>query len=222
MDHRPQNINHRPQNTEHRSCGPWSVVRGPCSRGFTLIELLVSIGIFTLITTISVFNNAQFNSNVLLTNLAYEVALSVRQAQFYGISVRQNTSDSSKYDSGYGIRFDRVASPTSYILYEDVKSGVSPNHIKDAGDTDIETFTLQKGNRITKVCVDGDCTTHSRVDITFVRPNPDAYIRASDNTSTAYGKAEVCVASPAGAKRKVVVESTGQISVSTDASPLCD
>ena len=74
-----------------------------------------------------------------------------------------------------------------------------------------ETFNIQKGNKVTKICLDGVCSFTS-VDISFIRPNPDAYIWAS---GVNHGKAEVCVTSPKGISRKVVVESTGQISVST-------
>lgn len=199
----------------------------PCSekrsaeRAFTLVELLVSIGIFTIITTIAVLNNGRFNSSVLLSNLAYEIALSVRQAQFYGITVKGTAADPSKFNSGYGVRFD-LASPTTFTLYEDVKplSG-NPNHIKDAGDVDLEVFRIQRGNRISKICVDTVCT-NTIVDITFVRPNPDAFIRAANNQTTGYNKADICVLSPQNTKRKITVESTGQISVSANTSPTCD
>lgn len=51
------------------------------TKGFSLLELLVVISIFTIITTIALFNQGQLNSNVLLTNLAYDVALTVREVQ---------------------------------------------------------------------------------------------------------------------------------------------
>lgn len=184
------------------------------------MELLVSISIFALITTVAVFNHARFNGTVILTNLAYEVALSIRQAQFYGITVRQTSADSTKFDSGYGIHFD-LSNPSTYFIFEDVKSGSLPNHIYDGSDVVTETFRIQKGNAITKVCVDSNCS-NSVVDISFVRPNPDAYIRAGGIQGTGYGKAEVCVASPGGIKRKITVESTGQISVTNDAGAICN
>jgi len=177
--------------------------------GFTLVELLVSIAIFTLITTMAVFNHAQFNGSVLLTNLAYEIALSVRQAQTYGISVKQTATFS--FDSGYGVHID-LSTPTSYTLFEDKTGGVS--HVHDAGDTDLQVFNITRGNRIGKICLNGvqPCNATS-VDISFIRPNPDAYIMSGGTSAT---KAEICLTSPQGMMRKVVVESTGQISVSTD------
>ena len=184
--------------------------------GFTLVELLVSVAIFTLITTTAVFNNAQFNGNVLLTNLAYEVALSVRQAQFYGITVKQSSTNT--FDAGYGIHFD-TATPAAYILFEDKPT---PDKTYTANEA-LETYTLRKGNTISKVCVTNVSRTclspGSTVDITFIRPNPDAYIRYQGSF---YSQAEICVSSPLGNKRKVVVESTGQISVATDAEGICN
>ncbi len=197
------------------------------SRGFTLLELLVSISIFTVITTIAVFNNTQFNSSVLLTNLAYEVGLSVRQAQFYGITVKQTAGDPTAFDSGYGVHFD-TSSPSTYVLFEDVNTCVYPaictNKMYDVGDVGTETFNIQKGNLIGKICVTDSSNvtscSNSVVDIAFVRPNPDAYIRAN-GAGTAYQKAEICIYSPKGAIRKVIVESTGQISVTHDANGVC-
>lgn len=180
---------------------------------FTLVELLVSVAIFTLITTTAVFNNAQFNGNVILTNLAYEIALSVRQAQFYGITVKQ--SSASAFDSGYGIHFN-MSTPTNYLLFEDRPT---PNKTYDVGEA-IETYMLRKGNSISKICLtqSSSCQSVQSVDISFVRPNPDAFIRSGGSS---YSKAEVCLSSPLGNKRKIIVESTGQISVAASDSA-CD
>lgn len=199
----------------------------PCSakprteRAFTLVELLVSISIFAVITAVAVFNHAKFNGSVVLTNLAYEVALSIRQAQFYGITVRQTSANAAKFDSGYGVHFD-LSNPTTYTIFEDVRSGGVLNHINDGSDVSVETFRIQKGNKISKICVDGSCSP-TVVDISFVRPNPDAEIRAGGQSVTRYSKAELCVSSADGStKRKVTVESTGQISVSVDAASVCN
>jgi prepilin-type N-terminal cleavage/methylation domain-containing protein len=187
-------------------------------QGFTLVELLASVAIFSVITSVAVFNNSQFNSAVLLTNLTYEIALSVRQAQFYGITVKQSAS-SNNFDSGYGIHFD-TASPTTYILFEDKPP---QNHVYDVGEA-LETFTIQKGNRIPKLVLwSGSSTsTPSKVDISFLRPNPDTWITAGGLQSPTYNQANICVSSPLNMKRKAIIESTGQISVATDTNGVCN
>lgn len=183
-------------------------------KGFTLVELLISIAIFTVITSVAVFNNAQFNGSVLLTNLVYEIALSIREAQQYGISVKE--SSSSNFNSGYGVHFD-MSNPTQYVLFEDTPSGTQ--HVFDVSDVTLQTYTISKGDKISKVCLDGSkpCSA-TTVDISFERPNPDAYIYSS---SGSHSQAEVCVTSPQGMIRKITVESTGQISVGSDTSGIC-
>ena len=190
-------------------------------KAFTLVELLVSIAIFTVITTIAVVNNSQFNSSILLTNLAYEIGLSIRQAQVYGITVKQTSLDPTKFNSGYGIHFDLTADSKSYILFEDSKlSGGEVDHEYGSGDTDIETFRIQKGNSISNIYING--ANRSDVDITFLRPNPNAYIKYAEGGNNYYSTAEICIKSPQGTMRKVVVESTGQLSVVADDMTNCN
>lgn len=181
--------------------------------GFTLAELLVSVAIFTVITTVSVFNYSSFNSSVALTNLAYEIALSVRQAQFYGITVKQSVS-TGNFDSGYGVHFD--ANTTTYTLFEDRNK----NHLYESANESLETYAIRRGNRIGKLCAGGttlDCTLTS-LDLSFLRPNPDTFIARNGSAATlgTSEKAFVCLVSPKGVYRKVIIEATGQISVSTD------
>jgi len=189
-------------------------------KAFTLVELLVSIAIFTTITTIAVVNNSQFNSSVLLTNLAYEIGLSIRQAQVYGITVKQSSTNTAKFDSGYGIHFDLTADNKSYKLFEDYKApGGSVDRTYGSGDIDIEIFRIQKGNYISGIYLDS--VSQTNVDITFIRPNPEASIKYS-GSAILYGKAEICVKSPQGPARMVTVESTGQISVATENISICN
>ena len=81
------------------------------NKGFTLIELLVCITIFVIMTALLLFKYGNFNQSVLLTNLAYDTALTIRTAQNYGLSVKavKDASgadvicSSSNFQCAYGV-----------------------------------------------------------------------------------------------------------------------
>src|SRR3989338_3825781 len=93
--------------------------------GFTLIELLVSIFIIGLIASVTVYNHREFTDSLEITNLAYAVALSIREAQISGTSVKAGLS--GDFESAYGIHFnvndqndpDFPGQNKAYILFSD-------------------------------------------------------------------------------------------------------
>jgi Tfp pilus assembly protein FimT len=183
-------------------------------RGFSIIELLVVTGIFTVITGVVLANNAQFNSSVLLGNAAYDIALSIRQAQVYGLSTQ---AYSGEFQVGYGVH---VTPGTGYLMFADLDDDQNKRY--DAGvDQVVESYALGRGYRIsrfcgtlsdsTEECSDTDAAlTH--IDIGFLRPNPDATI--TGDGVTLYSSAYILIESRSGEQRKVAIQSTGQISVS--------
>jgi prepilin-type N-terminal cleavage/methylation domain-containing protein len=104
------------------------------SRGFSLFEMLVAIAIFTILASILLVKNTQFQGNILVTNFAYQLALDIRQAQVFGIDVKSapvyQTNNSLGYNNGYGIHFDSsnsigpstTASSKNFVLFNDNQS----------------------------------------------------------------------------------------------------
>lgn len=185
--------------------------------GFSLIEMIVSVGILVFIVSIVLANHSRFNSSVLLGALAYDVALSVREAQVYGISVKEFAGS---FDLGYGIRFERGSN--SFILFADVDRSKSYNPTT-GDDKVLNTYTLRQGHSIVRFCgkagvterCSDSATPINHLDIAFVRPNPDAWITSNESaTGSFYSEGFVVVSSPAaGATRTIDIASTGQISV---------
>lgn len=182
--------------------------------GFTVIELLAVTAVMVFVTSVILANNSRFGGAVLLQNLAYDMALTVRQAQVYGISVFRFGEE--EFSFAYGAHF-KPAAPTSFFLFADA---VSVNGVYD-GCTDpslcelVQSTKISQGYVIADVCVTGagaESCGHSQLDVTFKRPEPDAYIRA-DGLPTLYEKGRVVVRSPRGDLRSVVMETNGQISV---------
>lgn len=202
--------------------------------GFSLIELLVSIAIFFMMTTLLIANYGRFDSRVLLTNLAYDVALAVRTAQTYGLSVQGYQSGGSNpvYQYPYGVTFCALSAGcdgengTSYnnqqvILFADATS----DRVLNSSDSRVTPwYNIKRGATISQICEKngGNWTAcdKKRVDITFQRPNPEAIIcvnygpvGSALSCGTKSKEVRITVKSNDNSERYIVVNKTGQISV---------
>lgn len=148
-------------------------------RGFTLVELIVVSAIILLFTAFIFFRQARFNSTTILRSLTYSVALSVRQSQVYGTSVRETSPGSGVFAGGYGVYIPAVgASANTYYMFADANS----NGAYDAGEA-LPVYKLGSGYAITSVCTvavgASTCTSPASLTVYFRRPNPDACFASS-------------------------------------------
>ena len=91
-----------------------------CKRGFTIAEIVVVIAIIGFVSVVVIARYRDFDSTSILKNLAYEVALSVREAQIMTVST-SNIGGVSQ--TSYGIAF--TADSNAYVLFSDM--GTPPN-----------------------------------------------------------------------------------------------
>lgn len=185
------------------------------SSGFSILELIVVASIFVLITTITLVKHSSFNSSTVLGSLAYDIALSIRQAQVFGLAVREYKEGGfATFDTGYGVHFDS-SDTKHYILFAD-----TDRQFDYDGDSEKdEVFTISRGNFISDFCATNSsnvekCSSAGTIDyldIIFDRPDPEAIIKT--NLAETYGSARIFVSSSNGAERVIRVFSTGQISV---------
>lgn len=173
-------------------------------KGFTLVELLITIGIFVFMTALILAKYNSFNSGTLLTNMAYDMALAVRSAQTFSMSVM--TKDSSlSFQGTYGVHFNKAS--TEFALFSD-----DNGYGYGSGDTLVSTYKLRRGSRVTGLLVGG--TTCNQMSITFTRPYPDSIVYCDSVRKS--GKAEITVSSADNSSsRQITVYSSGQIFVET-------
>jgi prepilin-type N-terminal cleavage/methylation domain-containing protein len=190
--------------------------------GFTIVELIVSLAIFAIMTSLILSKYGKFDQGVILTNLAYDVALTIRNAQSYGLNVRSASRDANAFDTttsggSYGVHFDKSL-PSQFIFFVD---GNGNGIYDDLTNSDQKT-TIKRGSSISSMCVSDvkDCINGVTVfnnldelDITFKRPDPNAIITANGVPTKKYGYAEIVLKAVDNTTRKVIVNFTGQISV---------
>ena len=192
-------------------------------RAFTLIELLVVLAVISIITFVLLVQQSKFDSATVMRGLVYNIALSVRQAQVYGVSVRESGQGSGTFAQGYGLYFNPGANPQSYVLFADVNN----NGQYDVGEAST-TFKISNTFHLSMVCAlyynggsnpVSDCSNSGNINaltILFKRPNPDASFSTvpaifghQDKYTTAY----IQVQATNGSTRAIHVYSTGQVSV---------
>jgi len=208
------------------------------SRGFSLIELLVTTSIFIIISVVVLVNYPEANGRIALRLLAQKMALSIREAQVYGVSVR--VTESGKFPD-YGM-FIPIGSGDQYTLFADIDAdGILDDNQSCSGEAGaafgecVERYTITGQNRILAICYDLDpeeamnpgqnCNTQhakslSALTVLFRRPNPEAMMTGSvssesgtvDNVAEAYVVLGRTGDEPSRNK-VVMITSTGQISV---------
>ena len=184
-----------------------------------------------VITAFTLFQQAKFNSSTLLRSLTYSVALSVRQAQVYGTSVRGFVSAGSvTFGNGYGIQFPPNSAPYQYYLFYDPSSGAGNDGTRAAdGTEDLKPpspFTFGQGYKLNQVCTrigsaDPVCDNAMTLTVFFRRPNPEACISTSvqptlcSPTGTPiYNSAYVVLGSNGNTDtRSIKITDTGQIAI---------
>jgi len=211
------------------------------SKAFTLIELMIVIALMTIITSVTLANYNGMNKNIELQNTAYNLALSIREAQVYGIN--KLLADTTNLPTGvdgftdqnfypYGVHFDLTDDNTrqKVIIFSDkldmagssIAGGDRKFYDDCLGTTPIECERIIQfglGNHISNIRVKGSVggwTTFNdkKLNILFKRPNPDAIIVSKNNVNKKYSYVDIEVSSKNGLHKACIeIGTAGDISL---------
>jgi prepilin-type N-terminal cleavage/methylation domain-containing protein len=214
-------------------------------RGFTVLELLVAFSIVTIITSIAMASQSNFNRSFILSNTAFDIGLAIRNAETFGLASR---AKSSIENTGYGLHFDNSSDtvftlfadtlPTrSTICYENADPGAPDEKTGDCAYTEGERvmdYTLNNGIRIDNFCASTGVSTQcwkgagtisgglQSLDIVFARPNPISLMSVNGLYSKSSPVTKACIAltSPQGGFKYVSVSLTGEVNANASQCPL--
>ncbi len=177
-----------------------------------MLEMLMVLAIFGIITSVVVFNYGKFNNQITLTNLAYEIAMQIREAQASGFGVRGNAN---KFDGSYGIHFEKGSNTFTIFTDSSPANGICLNcDTCTVGGECQKIISLPRQMTISDIRVvkgSNPPVSKQSVDISFKRPNPDAIIYdGQDSTSVV---AEIVIKSQDDQYRKIIVKKFGSVSI---------
>lgn len=194
-------------------------------KGFTIVELVVTIALFVFMTSFLLIKYSSFHSGVLTTNLAYDVAITIRQAQSYGLYVKQSQATLDSFSSAYGVYFSTASNGNdSFLLFEDSPSPSNPDGLYNvANDSVISTYRMKNGAKVVSIKATSNpnnlnsLTTLNNLHITYKRPQPRALIYSAGmgggGAPGIYKYAEITISGSDGDTRKIIVRQDGQITV---------
>ncbi len=205
------------------------------SRGFTLTELIAVLAIISVISAVVITSQSNFNKDLLLTNAAYDIALTLRSVQTYGLGSR---AVGGAQNVGHGLSFVK-ATPNEFTHFADIyplSPSQSPAARPGNGVYDVsqgeKVLEYQLGNGITIKdfcsrsipsnqwrCASDNQASLTALDISFSRPNADPSIRINSNDSLTASEACIITTSPQGGERFVSVTASGQIHTKATSCP---
>jgi type II secretory pathway pseudopilin PulG len=207
--------------------------------------MLIVLGIITVILSVILTGQSSFNNSAILSNTAYDIALTLRTAQTYGTGGRSFGTQLI----GYGIHVD-TTQPSRFSLFADtypaigandgagmchagqdsqVLSAVAGDCTYESGsgeDQLISTETIGNGITISDACwyaggwTCASASSAKTLDIVFSRPNPTPFISPGGTYDASAGVSEACllVTSGNGSTRAIMVNINGAISITNTCS----
>jgi len=206
---------------------------------------MVVLTIIVVITMVVLSSQSSFNKTLILANTAYDIALTLRSAETYGLGSR---AFGATVNTGYGIHFES-GTPGSFTLFADLYPAPSVSSVchpaldasapsAQPGDCSYEpsqgekvlNYTLGNGITIGDFCAyalgNWSCAgAHggglSALDIVFARPNPEPFMSVNGSYTTTFPVTTACIilTSPQGGSQYISVGSSGQITANASPCP---
>ena len=193
------------------------------------IELIVVLSIFSVMTSVVLFNYGAFQAKVDIKNLASDIALKVVEAQKSALSgllppMVQQTQVDSTWKPSYGVYFNLspVSENKNFIYFTDLGNAGSPsNNLYDTSSCPgngecLDKIIITKGNYISRLDVfyqDGTSASLNNLTITFSRPNSGAIIKSSTSFTSTVSYVQITITSPKLITARIKLYPSGRIQV---------
>lgn len=189
------------------------------NRGMTYVELIVVLSIFSVVSSVAIYNYGSFQSRVDIKNVASDIALKIVEAQKSAINgVLPLSAPTDIWKPSYGIHFDISSKlgALGFLYFADFNNDSNFTDSNCTGEC-LEYITITKGNYINKIESFTDSISTTITDtltITFKRPDSGAIFSYEGGKSlTDVDYVQITISSPNGSIALVKIYPSGRIEV---------
>ncbi len=189
--------------------------------GMTYVEIIVVLSIFSMVSTVVLFNYSDFQAKVDIKNLANDIALKLVEAQkaanFGSLPpASQQSSLPVGWKPSYGVYFNLSSDNKAFTYFTDIDD----DRVFDGGSCSgecIETFTITKGNSVSSIDVfyTGNPTgvSFSNMAISFTRPSSEAEFYSTSSFSSTISYVQITIASSQNPTSRIKIYPSGRIQI---------
>lgn len=190
------------------------------NRGMTYVELIVVLGIFSVLSSVSIYNYGAFQDRIDIKNLSSDIALKIVEAQKSAMNgvLPTRSYDTNIWKPSYGIYFD-VTAPKQFIYFVDLdNSGFLRSTDCAIVEECLDLINITKNNYIDKIegylGADFVSDITSPISIFFKRPGSGAFFSSAENTLlTDINNVRITIESSSGATSIIKIYTSGRIQI---------
>jgi prepilin-type N-terminal cleavage/methylation domain-containing protein len=191
--------------------------------GFTYVELIVVLSIFSLLSTVAIFNYGAFQDKIDIKNLASDIALQVVQAQkssLNGQLLPVGFTGTPPWKPSYGVYFTSVtdlnADNKSFIYFADLNNSsvFDGSGCAGAGEC-LNKVSMTKNNIISalKPIGAGCPATANNLTVVFRRPDSSAIISSNPALPCTITSFQIIIATPKGTTASITLYPSGRVQI---------
>ncbi|PIR68142.1 hypothetical protein COU49_02180 [Candidatus Nomurabacteria bacterium CG10_big_fil_rev_8_21_14_0_10_35_16] len=190
------------------------------NRGMSYVELIVVLSIFSIMSSLIIFNYAEFQERVEIKNLANDIALKMVDAQKSSIfgrfpSLAQQAEITPTWKPSYGIYVDLTTDNKSFIYFVDLNNDNAYQGTDCTGEC-VDKISITKGNYISSLdVVYQDATIQNINDLTlsFTRPDSTAIFQSSSALGPNISHVQISIISPQSIQSFIKLYASGRIQI---------
>lgn len=185
------------------------------NRGMTYVELIVVLSIFSIMTSITLFDYGKFQAKEDIKVLANDIALKIVEAQKSAVNGKWDSRASSNWKPSYGVYFN-LSDNKNFIYFADLDNNTYYQDSGCAGEC-LKQISITKGNSISEIKIFGTgCpATVNNINIVFKRPDSSAIITSNPAflLSCNISYVQITASSSSSFDARVKVYSSGRIQI---------